>query len=121
MENSIAASKHEVLGFAAEKAVAYLGTVGGRRVSPSSWAVQDLAEFEEPLPNAPGDALAVLDLLDRVGSPATVANAGGRFFGFVNGAALPVSVGATWIASAWDQNAALRVMSPVAAALGDVA
>ena len=28
---------------------------------------------------------------------------------------------ATWLAAAWDQNAALRVMSPVAAALEDVA
>ena len=69
----------------------------------------------------PTPPLDVLDLLDRVGSPATVATAGGRFFGFVNGAALPVSVAATWIASAWDQNAALRVMSPAAAALEDVA
>ena len=75
----------------------------------------------EPLPEAPGDPFCVLDLLDRVGSPATVATAGGRFFGFVNGAALPVSVAATWLASAWDQNAALRVMSPAAAAIEDVA
>ena len=56
-----------------------------------------------------------------LGSPATVATAGGRFFGFVNGAALPASVAATWLASAWDQNAALRVMSPAAAAIEDVA
>src|SRR5207248_4295275 len=51
----------------------------------------------------------------------TVATEGGRYFGFVNGAALPVSVAATWMAAAWDQNASLRVMSPVAAALEDVA
>ena len=95
--------------------------MGSRRVAPSPSAVLDLAQFDEPLPEAPGDAFCVLDLLDRLGSPATVANAGGRFFGFVNGGALPVSVAATWIASAWDQNAALRVMSPAAAALEDVA
>jgi glutamate/tyrosine decarboxylase-like PLP-dependent enzyme len=63
---------------------------------------------------------AVLDLLDRIGSPATMATAGGRYFGFVNGGALPASVAATWMASVWDQNAALRAMSPVAAALEDV-
>src|SRR6266567_4291302 len=73
------------------------------------------------LPEAPSDTFCVIDLLDRIASPATVATAGGRFFGFVNGAALPVSVAATWIASAWDQNASLRVMSPAAAALEDVA
>ena len=121
MENSITTCDREVLGLAARKALAYLRTVGSRRVAPSPSAVMDLAQFEEPLPEARGDAFCLLDLLDRVGSPATVATAGGRFFGFVNGAALPVSVAATWIASAWDQNAALRVMSPAGAALEDVA
>jgi len=121
MESSLTTCDREVLGLAARKALAYLQTVGSRGVAPSPSAVLDLAQFEGPLPEAPGDAFCVLDLLDRVGSPATVATAGGRFFGFVNGAALPVSVAATWIASAWDQNAALRVMSPVAAALEDVA
>jgi glutamate/tyrosine decarboxylase-like PLP-dependent enzyme len=62
-----------------------------------------------------------LELLDRVGSPATVATAGGRFFGFVLGGALPASVAAAWLASSWDQNAALRVMSPAGAALEDIA
>jgi len=121
MQNTIAATGHEVLELAARRALDYLQSVGSRRVAPSPSAVLDLAQFEERLPDAPADALCVLDLLDRVGSPATVATAGGRFFGFVNGAALPVSVAATWIASAWDQNAALRVMSPAAAALEDVA
>jgi glutamate/tyrosine decarboxylase-like PLP-dependent enzyme len=121
MENRITAAGHEVLELAARRALDYLQSVGSRRVAPSPSAVLDLAQFEERLPDAPADALCVLDLLDRVGSPATVATAGGRYFGFVNGGALPASVGATWIASAWDQNAALRVMSPAAAALEDVA
>jgi glutamate/tyrosine decarboxylase-like PLP-dependent enzyme len=121
MESNVAGWDYEALGLAARRAVVYLQDVGSRRVGPSATAVTDLAQFEEPLPETPGDAFCVVDLLDRVGSPATVANAGGRFFGFVNGGALPVSVAATWIASAWDQNAALRVMSPTAAALEDVA
>jgi glutamate/tyrosine decarboxylase-like PLP-dependent enzyme len=121
MGNSITACDLEALGLAARKALAYLQAVGSRRVAPSPSAVHELAQFDEPLPESPSDTFRVLDLLDRIGSPATVANAGGRFFGFVNGAALPVSIGATWIASAWDQNAALRVMSPTAAALEDVA
>jgi glutamate/tyrosine decarboxylase-like PLP-dependent enzyme len=111
----------ELLGVAARRAVAYLQGVGERRVAPADSALRDLEQFVEVLPDPPSDACTVLDLLDRIGSPATVATAGGRYFGFVNGAALPASVAATWIASAWDQNAALRVMSPVAAALEDVA
>jgi glutamate/tyrosine decarboxylase-like PLP-dependent enzyme len=73
------------------------------------------------LPEDPQDPAAVLALLDEVGSPATVVNAGGRFFGFVNGGAVPASLAANVLGAAWDQNASLRVMSPVGAALEDVA
>src|SRR5262249_23949770 len=54
------------------------------------------------------------------GSPATVATTGGRYFGFVIGGSVPAAMAANWLAAAWDQNAALRVMSPVAAELEDV-
>ena len=59
-------------------------------------------------------------MLDEIGSPATVMTTGGRYFGFVNGATLPASLAANWLAAAWDQNAALRIMSPVAAELEEV-
>jgi glutamate/tyrosine decarboxylase-like PLP-dependent enzyme len=49
-----------------------------------------------------------------------VANAGGRYFGFVNGGAMPAAVAANWLTAAWDQNVALRVMSPAVAAIEDV-
>jgi glutamate/tyrosine decarboxylase-like PLP-dependent enzyme len=111
----------DVLGHAARRAVAYLQAIPARRVAPDESAVRGLEQLGGALPEEPSDPCAVVDLLDRVGSPATVATAGGRFFGFVNGAALPASVGATWLASAWDQNAALRVMSPAGATLEDVA
>jgi glutamate/tyrosine decarboxylase-like PLP-dependent enzyme len=111
----------DVLEHAARRAVAYLQAIPARRVAPDESAVRDLQQLGGALPEEPSDPCAVVDLLDRAGSPATVATAGGRFFGFVNGAAVPASVGATWLASAWDQNAALRVMSPAGAAVEDVA
>jgi glutamate/tyrosine decarboxylase-like PLP-dependent enzyme len=64
---------------------------------------------------------SILALLDEVGSPATVATNAGRYFGFVNGAAFPVCIAAQSLAAAWDQNGALRIMSPAAAVLEDVA
>src|SRR5438309_5952710 len=98
----------DLLGLAARRAVAYLQSVPARAVAPSEAAVRGLARFAEPLPQGPSDPREVIDLLDRIGSPATVATEGGRYFGFVNGAALPASIAATWMAAAWDQNASLR-------------
>ena len=59
-------------------------------------------------------------MLDELGSPATVATTGGRYFGYVIGGVLPAALGANWLAGAWDQNATLRAMSPIAAELEDV-
>jgi aromatic-L-amino-acid decarboxylase len=111
----------ELLAEAARRAAAYLEALAARPVAPSPSSLDALAAFGGALPHAPTPALAVLEMLDRVGSPATAATAGGRFHGFVNGGAVPASVAATILASAWDQNAALRVMAPGAVALEDVA
>lgn len=59
-------------------------------------------------------------MLDEIGSPATVATTGGRYFGFVTGGSLPSAMAASLLAGVWDQNGAYRVMSPVAAALEEV-
>ncbi len=60
-------------------------------------------------------------MLDEIGSPATVATAGRRFYGFVIGGSLPATLAANWLAGAWDQNAGLYVASPVATALEEIA
>ena len=111
----------ELLRNAADRAVWYLQGLPERRVAPDEGAVARLAEFDEPLPDGPDDPQRVLELLDEVGSPATMASAGPRFFGFVIGGAHPVAVAADWLATAWDQNAGAFVASPVAATLEQVA
>jgi glutamate/tyrosine decarboxylase-like PLP-dependent enzyme len=111
----------ELLGDAAARAVRYLEGLGERRVAPSPEAVEGLARFDAPLPERPLDPAAVLALLDEVGSPATVASAGPRYFGFVTGGALPATVAAHWLATAWDQNCFSVASSPVAVAVEAVA
>jgi glutamate/tyrosine decarboxylase-like PLP-dependent enzyme len=64
--------------------------------------------------------METLELLDRVGSPATMATTGGRYFGFVNGAVLPAAMAAHILSTAWDQNAALSAMSPLASRIRTV-
>jgi glutamate/tyrosine decarboxylase-like PLP-dependent enzyme len=110
----------DVLQAAAAAAMEYATSVDDRRVAPGPEALAALASFDETLPEVGADPLSTLRLLHEVGSPATVATTGPRYFGFVIGAAYPVALGTSWLSSAWDQNGALPVMSPVAAKLHDV-
>ncbi len=93
-----------LLAGAATRAGQYLAGVDQRPVAPDGAALAGLARFDEPLPEVAGDPAATLALLDEAGSPATVASAGGRYFGFVIGGSYPVAVAASWLATAWDQN-----------------
>ena len=105
---------------AADRAVSYLAALDERRVSPFPSALEGLGRFSRPLQDQPMPAGEVLEELDTIGSPASVASAGGRFFGFVIGGSLPAALAANFLAAAWDQNAGLEISSPVAAALEKV-
>ena len=106
---------------AAEMGRAYLAGIEDRAVAPDKPAMAALGAFDEPLPRHVGDAADVLDMLDHLGSPATMAQLGGRYFGFVTGSALPVALARRILADHWDQNAGLAAMSPIAARLEEVA
>jgi len=110
----------DVLSLAAERAMRYVSAVRQRKVAPEQRDIQAMEEFRETFPEGPSDPKSVVAMLDELGSPATVASAGGRYFGFVIGGAVPAALGANWLAGAWDQDAALRVMSPIAAELEEV-
>jgi len=110
-----------LLADACARATRYLDDIKTRRVFPLEKDIAPLARLQGTMPMHPEEPSSILALLDEVGSPATVASNAGRYFGFVNGAAFPVCIAAQSLAAAWDQNGALRIMSPAAAVLEDVA
>jgi glutamate/tyrosine decarboxylase-like PLP-dependent enzyme len=110
-----------VLADVAERSRRYLDALGERRVSPSRAALAGLKAFDIPLQDAPMSAEAVIEELDRIGSPATVAIAGPRYFGFVNGGALPAAVAVHWLSTAWEQHGAFQVSSPGTTVLEQIA
>ena len=109
-----------ILADAATRSIRYLETLDARSVAPTPEAVAALRAFDEPLPEKPADPAMVLRLLDEIGSPASTAMAGRRFFGFVIGGSLPVTLAANWLAGAWDQNTGLYRPTPGTAFLEQV-
>lgn len=92
-----------------------------RPVTPSDDAVRALGCFDEPFSDQGLSANEVIKMLIDEGERGIVSSRGGRYYGFVTGGALPVSVAANWMAATWDQNGGPSVMSPLAAKLEEVA
>jgi glutamate/tyrosine decarboxylase-like PLP-dependent enzyme len=105
---------------AATVARRYVETISDRCVAPTPGALADLSKFHEPFPERGADATEIVSTLDKLGSPATLASTGRRYFGFVIGGSLPAAMAASWLVSTWDQNGVMRAMSPVAAELEEI-
>jgi glutamate/tyrosine decarboxylase-like PLP-dependent enzyme len=110
----------EIFGQVQKYAFAYADKVCDRNVFPTENAIADLSKFTDTLPQATGDAVEILKFLNEYGAPATVAQTGGRYFGFVDGGVLPTSLAARWLADFWDQNTALYAMSPISSKLEEI-
>jgi glutamate/tyrosine decarboxylase-like PLP-dependent enzyme len=110
-----------LLDYTHERALQYIDAVFDRRVFPDAAAIEGLAAFDEALPDVPLDALDTIRLLDKAGSPATVATTGGRYFGFVTGGSLPVATAADWLTTSWDQTGTMPANSPAVAKIEAVA
>ena len=101
-------------------AAKYLDEVAQRHVGGSATPAALAKSLGGPLPDGATDPVEVLHQLATSADPGIVASAGPRYFGFVTGGALPVAVAADWLASAWDQNSCLYVMSPAIAVIEDI-
>lgn len=98
----------------------YLDNIFDRNVYPTEAALANLPKFEEDFPEHSTAPYKILEQLHRYGSPATNATMGGRYFGFVNGSALPIGLAAKTLASFWDQCPAMHVLSPIGSQLESV-
>jgi glutamate/tyrosine decarboxylase-like PLP-dependent enzyme len=106
---------------AAELGIEYVESVPERPVAPAA-SLEELREtLDLPLPEAPTDAVTVVEELARDVEPGLTQMGGGRYFGFVIGGSVPAALAADWLTSAWDQNAGLALPTPAAAVVEEVA
>jgi glutamate/tyrosine decarboxylase-like PLP-dependent enzyme len=110
-----------LLARTADLAATYLDALEHRPVG----GPVDLAALRQamggPVPETGTDPIEVVEWLTAAADPGLVASAGARYFGFVIGGSLPAALAADWLASTWDQNAGLYVISPAAAVAEEVA
>jgi glutamate/tyrosine decarboxylase-like PLP-dependent enzyme len=110
-----------VLDRARELSMEWIDSIPSRPVAPTANAEVMKAAFARPMPEHPSDPVSVIDELARLAEPGLMAMPSGRFFGWVIGGTLPASLGADWLVTSWDQNAAMRYASPATAAIEEVA
>ena len=101
-------------------ALKYAKEARGRNVYPTNVAIENLKEFDEQLPDNIGESKSIIEKLHKYGSPATVSQIGGRYFGLVNGGIIPTALAVKWINDFWDQNTPLYVTSPITSKLESV-
>lgn len=102
---------------AALRGIEYRQSSLERSVAPAPEAVAAVNAFIEPMPQQGMDDAAVLAMLDDLGTPATVNMVGPRYFGFVIGGSLPVTVATNWLSTAWDQNVGMHEVTPATSTL----
>jgi glutamate/tyrosine decarboxylase-like PLP-dependent enzyme len=110
-----------ILDRAAAHAHRWLESVPGRRVPAVGTADDAAARLGTELPVHGRPAAEVIDVLAAAVEPGLMANASGRFFGWVMGSSLPTALAADWLVSAWDQNAGMRDATPGVVGVEEVA
>jgi glutamate/tyrosine decarboxylase-like PLP-dependent enzyme len=112
-------SYRPALESAARFALEYLESLDRRPVAACDLAL--LERLDRPLAD---DGIApeqVVAELVHDAEPGIIGTAGGRFFGWVIGGAVPSAVAADWLTIAWDQNGAMAACAPAAARVEEIA
>jgi glutamate/tyrosine decarboxylase-like PLP-dependent enzyme len=121
MDQKIIALYSAAISEAAKKAIEYIETLDDRSVFPEAIHLEQAKELGGKMPKFGTPPVEVISTLHKLGSPATVANMSGRYFGMVVGGSTPASVGASVLSSAWDQVAVSSMSSPIACQLESIA
>jgi glutamate/tyrosine decarboxylase-like PLP-dependent enzyme len=101
-------------------AAEWFSALPSRKVPASLTTDQLRQQLGGPLPPEGTDPEALTNILATAGAQGTVASAGPRYFGFVIGGSLPAALAADWLVSAWDQNSAVYVMSPLVSVIEQI-
>ena len=110
-----------VLSLAQQHAFSFLNNLDNAPVG-ATVDVQTLRQqLEKPLADSGLPPEQVITELVRDVSGGLLGSAGGRFFGWVIGGAVPAALAADWLTATWDQNGALYATSPAAAVVEEVA
>lgn len=110
-----------LLARAAAHGERYLDVIRERHAGATASGDELRRRLRRPLPEDGDDGACVIDALADAAAGGTTASQGPRYFGFVTGGSLPVATAADWLVSAWDQNAQVFVMSPLAAVVEEIA
>jgi glutamate/tyrosine decarboxylase-like PLP-dependent enzyme len=111
----------EPLEAAARLALSYLDQLDRLPVAPTASPDELRSRLAKPLNEHGTPATQVITELAADVEGGVMASAGGRFFGWVIGGALPAALAADWLTSTWDQNAGLYASGPAAAIVEEVA
>ena len=112
---------YSALDHAARHASGWLDSLATRPVPPRATVAEVVQALGTELPAGPTPANEVIDLLASACEPGLTAMPSGRFYGMVIGGTHPAALAADWLVSAWDQNAAMRQVTPAHAAVEDIA
>ena len=96
-------------------ALDYLGGLDVRSVAATTPPATLRARLSAPLPETGAPAGEVIDDLVAATRGGQMGSAGGRFFGWVIGGALPAALAADWLTSTWDENTTIAASGPAGA------
>ncbi|HKG80242.1 MAG TPA: pyridoxal-dependent decarboxylase [Pyrinomonadaceae bacterium] len=103
------------LNIAFDRAISHLEQLDESSVAATANAATLRKQLDKPLAQKGLPPPQVIEELARDVQGGLLGSAGGRFFGWVIGGALPAAVAADWLTSAWQQNAGLYACAPAAA------